>query len=46
MWLKQAQIEECARVAHEKCFSCFQKHHDEEEEEERDDENDERRERG
>ena len=33
MWLKQAQIEECARVAHEKCFSCFQKHHDDEEEE-------------
>ena len=33
MWLKQAQIEECARVAHEKCFSCFQKHHDDGEEE-------------
>ena len=25
MWLKQTQIEECARVAHEKCSSCFSK---------------------
>ena len=28
MWLKQAQIEECARVAHEKCSSCFSKNDD------------------
>ena len=28
MWLKQTQIEECARVAHEKCSSCFSKNDD------------------
>ncbi len=28
MWLKQTQIEECARVAHEKSSSCFSKNDD------------------
>ena len=33
MWLKQAQIEECARVAHEKCCACFSKKNDDDEDE-------------
>ena len=33
MRLKQAQIEECARVAHEKCCACFSKKNDEYEDE-------------